>query len=471
MCSNTGRFAGLAPRDTDRPTGIQGGHRVQATCCTWNFAWGDVSTTAVTIVGLWPSTLLENHAAPCSPRSATAGRSSFPGAAPFARAAGTAPPVAGFAHPAPLPQPRPRLRRRRPLGGSTGASCGGVSSRFLGNIGSFGRGWSREAQPERGAPTGVVSMASWDGSGAGSRAFGAAEGERRARRRQRRPISFQGEPQRAECWPGDRRFDRGSTAVRPSTAAASPTLPEGGGKVPAIKSEWEAVLQGRLERKLRKPNRKRRARGAVAVGETAAAAGGGGIATPSASPYPTHSSPPTDWVQQRLQEEQYQHQHQRQQQSVASVLPQSAATTAAPPPRTTKPNDQQLSGQASRDAENTTASGIGAAGVRPKTAGATPGIEDRGVGGRWEVGEGENNAVSERTGGGSRRRNARRSPPPPPLKRWPPGGPFGASKAVAWHAQQVIQSAVTPIQVNICVAVRMGGSQGSFRVVDIKSRR
>lgn len=36
---------------------------------------------------------------------------------------------------------------------------------------------------------------------------------------------------------------------------------------------------------------------------------------------------------------------------------------------------------------------------------------------------------------------------PPPLKRRPPGGPFGASKAVAWHAQQVVQSAVTPMQV------------------------
>lgn len=36
----------------------------------------------------------------------------------------------------------------------------------------------------------------------------------------------------------------------------------------------------------------------------------------------------------------------------------------------------------------------------------------------------------------------------PTLIKRPPGGPFGASKARAWHAQQVVQSAVTPMQVS-----------------------
>ena len=389
-------------------------------------------------------------------RLATAGGGSFPGAPPFARAAGTAPHVGGFVHPPPLPQPRARLRRRRQLGSGADEICGDVGAGSLGIISGFGRGWSMERRPAHEAARirGLVSMAVGEGgSGAASRAFGAAEEERRARRRrQRRPKSVQGASRRGECQPEGRRLDRdgsgssrsSTTAIRSSTAAAPPTLPDGA-KAPAIKSEWEAVLQERLERKLRKPNRMRRARGALAVGEAAVeaatAAEGGGATTPSASPYPTHSSPPSSWLQQHQRQE-------KQQQIVASPWSHPAATAAASSPT----KGQQLGGQAASDAENTS-SALGAAGELSEAAGATAEIEGHDAGERWEVGEGEGKVVSKRNYGGSRNRNARKRIAPPPLKKWPPGGPFGASKAVAWHAQQVVQSAVTPMQVIRRVAV------------------
>eukprot|EP00904_Undaria_pinnatifida_P008124 jgi/Undpi1/4441/HiC_scaffold_17.g07795.m1 len=61
----------------------------------------------------------------------------------------------------------------------------------------------------------------------------------------------------------------------------------------------------------------------------------------------------------------------------------------------------------------------------------------RGKGSETDAGTGEGAAG---TGGGGGEVG-------PPLKKRPPGGPFGASKARAWHAQQVVQSAVTPTQV------------------------
>lgn len=234
--------------------------------------------------------------------------------------------------------------------------------------------------------------------------------------------------------------------VRSSTATAPPMLPEGA-KIPAIKSEWEAVLQERLERKLRKPNRKRRARGAMAVAEVEAEAVG--ATSPPASPYPSTSSPPTDWLQQREQQEQ------QQGSGLAALSSRLAATAAAPPRSTPQQDDQQPQAQTSGEAEiNTTASEVGTADVlvgAPGTGTAT-GTEEQNAKGLLEGDEGEGIASSERAGGGSKGTNARRRAVPPPLKRWPPGGPFGASKAVAWHAQQVVQSAVTPMQVK-CVSV------------------
>eukprot|EP00752_Nemacystus_decipiens_P014988 g13345.t2 len=370
----------------------------------------------------------------------------------FSRAAEPAPAlVVGFAHPAPPPLPCARLRRRRQPG-STDAFRGGDNTECFTNISSFDLGWVAERGLPRASRGAIVLTASGEG-GAGSRAFGATEEEHGAARRRRRPKSVQSAPQRAEGSTGARLGrggggSRGSTAVRSSTAAAPPTLPEED-KVPAIKGEWEAVLQERLERKLRKPSRKRRARGAAAAAASATAAAAEADApttTPksrSTSPCPTRSSPPTDWLQQQRQ----QGEHHQRGGGLASSFPQPAATLAVPP-RTTRQDDQQLESLVSADAEESTTSEIAVAGAPPGESGTgiATGSEEQGTRVKRGGGEGNDTAVSKSAGGSSRRRNARRRVAPPPLKRWPPGGPFGASKTVAWHAQQVVQSAVTPMQ-------------------------
>ncbi|CAN0346903.1 unnamed protein product, partial [Ectocarpus sp. 8 AP-2014] len=83
----------------------------------------------------------------------------------------------------------------------------------------------------------------------------------------------------------------GQVVVEPRTAAAF-QAPTGGGELPApapAESEWESILRERLERKLRKPGRRKRARTA---------------ATARASPNPTFSSPRTQWQQQQQQQQQ-----------------------------------------------------------------------------------------------------------------------------------------------------------------------
>lgn len=194
-------------------------------------------------------------------------------------------------------------------------------------------------------------------------------------------------------------------------------------------SEWEAVLRERLERKLRKPNRKRRARRAAA-----AATASGAPASSSASPHPVSSSTST----------------QSQQHDVPART--ETETTLATDPAVGYLRPQPSAARAE----------IGNGVYRQRTKHAEGEEEERDDINRWREARGRDKSeasttseVATRTGGGRRSGTGteevvaagRSGVGPPPLKRRPPGGPFGASKAVAWHAQQVVQSAVTPMQV------------------------
>ncbi len=278
---------------------------------------------------------------------------------------------------------------------------------------------------------------------AGARAFGTVEGEgeeeerlRRGRRRKRQHRSRDpsrgvrgagrlSKPGLLECSTGGR-FDaagggaaaadgRSSTAVKAGSAAATQARPEGvEAPVAAASGEWQTVLQERLERKLRKPNRRRRARAAPApapAGESVPA---------SASRHATSSSQTTAVVAAA------------ETAAAAAATPASTTTTAATARRHHKPEG------AAAEAENAGTSAPGTA------TGAE--AETQRLKGLWAGGEGE---TSKRRKKIARRRVAEGRADPPPVKKWPPGGPFGASKAVAWHAQQVIQSAVTPMQVSL----------------------